>query len=386
MEVAGRRVVRYFIGMNKVVVVGGGISGLLAAKQCRDRGMQVVGLETSLGTGGLAAFGAHRLLSRESIEILSSVLGPTEWSERTQTIGEFHKGELRSLPAGLQLSGDEEDESLQEELYGYFHPTYFWSNTGIRKYIETLQQGLGHVFHLRRSVVKVDLERREYTTLEGEAENYDALIWCAPLHQLAKVYRGPHLEGLTIPKKMKENPMVGGFVLEQFLNRPLDLPYTTLKLRFRFKEHRLHTVGLVDFEPQTLIQWIVPLPSEVMENREELAKAVRSFKREIDKQAPMVSGALNRERIIYCPLLGNEVLSLEAPGKLGEGLWYFGPAIRSQTKAKLQRFSHIDSIAHALPPFAASLANDFPSIVHPPSIFEGASQSGADVNENHSQP
>jgi hypothetical protein len=66
----------------------------------------------------------------------------------------------------------------------------------------------------------------------------------------------------------------------------------------------------------------------LLENREEVAKVVRTFKRELFKQFPAAKDALKRERIVFLPLICG-YSSLQAKSlRIQDGVYYVGSQVR----------------------------------------------------------
>lgn len=72
---------------------------------------------------------------------------------------------------------------------------------------------------------------------------------------------------------------------------------------------------------------MVFLPKEVMEDREEVAKCVRTLKRELTKEFPELSAKTKREKIVYLPLLSGEEAVSWGSIEVGPGVFYLGPQV-----------------------------------------------------------
>jgi oxygen-dependent protoporphyrinogen oxidase len=117
--------------MTRVVVIGGGISGLAAAHQLTGRGVQVTVLESAAAVGGKLRIsevagvpvdeGAEMFLRRvpEALELVGAVGRSGEVvSPRTTSAQVWARGELRPMPTGTVMGLPSDPESLRGVLSG----------------------------------------------------------------------------------------------------------------------------------------------------------------------------------------------------------------------------------------------------------------------------
>jgi hypothetical protein len=106
-------------------------------------------------------------------------------------------------------------------------------------------------------------------------------------------------------------------------------------LPFKYKEARLRGLGATT-SPRN-IHWLLFLESEIIDDREELAKCIRTFKRELQKEFPELKGAVQSERIVYLPCIsGEEPCAVDSLEVLPD-VYYVGPQARMDDEDKSLR-------------------------------------------------
>jgi hypothetical protein len=71
---------------------------------------------------------------------------------------------------------------------------------------------------------------------------------------------------------------------------------------FRFKDKKLRALGVNDTsstEGRFLVRWILFLEEEIIEDREEVAKCLKTLRRELEKEFPALKTSVVQERIVY---------------------------------------------------------------------------------------
>jgi len=154
-------------------------------------------------------------------------------------------------------------------------------------------------------------------------------------------------------KKQAEKPTGFNWSLE--LNAPLIENKNTLVLPFRFKEQKLRAIGICDLNEKALYQrlhWMVFVPPELSEDKEEVAKCVRTLKREVLKEFPDLSSKIVKEKIIYLPLFSGEEPVLIKNLELAANVFYVGPQIiLNENQLDLRNLDLICSQIHHLPQY-----------------------------------
>lgn len=302
--------------MKPFLVVGGGLSGLLAAKILKEHGIDFIGLERSDALGGRARIGPHRLYKADSTVALSRWVGEMEWAEVDAAPAERNKGKWRA---------PSEDGFLDPERF-YLGASYFLPKAPLADAIERLAGKLGGYFKTRHSVAQILPDSQTVVCAEGARLEYRKIIWCAPLAGLAKAWQGDKSALSKLFKKDEEGN--GGILLELTLGEvpPEELaPFrSTVSLPFRFKDYTLRALGSLS---GGRIDWLVFLPQELFENREEVAKCVRTLKRELGKEFPWLETSASGGRIVYLDAISGEAQSSAKSLAILPDVYYVGPQV-----------------------------------------------------------
>lgn len=302
--------------MTAKVVVGGGIAGLLAAEALVDAGFSVIGLEGSSQLGGRLEVGHHRIKSESTLERLKSLVDEVQVDEVTEPPMVRTKGEWEKL--------DPEEELTDAE--GFYLAEKFWIPVGAYpKLLQRLTEKVGPLFQMRKLVTEVHAAEKKILCEDGSEHTFDHLAWCSPLRTLRGAWKGDKgpLKGLS---KLPERN--GGISLEVDLKEPLFSTRNTVVLPFRFKEWRLRALGFAGISATASVQWVLFLEGEILEDREEVAKCVRTLKREIAKEFPQVAELSLREKLTYLPVISGEAPLEWKTLLLTPEIAYFGPEVR----------------------------------------------------------
>jgi hypothetical protein len=302
--------------MAEIIVVGGGIAGLLAAEALKDAGFSVVGLEGSSGLGGRLEVGHHRVHAETSRASLAGLVEGLELQEvqeppLVRTKGEWEKVEETA------------DFSSPEKFYLSEH--YWIAKEGYSKLTARLLEKVAPLFQTRKLVTEVHAEQKKVVCEDGVEHPYERLVWCSSLRSLRTAWKGDKsaLKGLT---KLPERR--GGISLEVDLKEPLFSSKNTVVLPFRFKEWKLRALGLAGTGESPRVQWILFLEDEILEDREEVAKCVRTLKREIAKEFPQAPELSAREKLTYLPCISGEDPVEWKSILISPDVAYFGPEAR----------------------------------------------------------
>ena len=179
-------------------------------------------------------------------------------------------------------------------------------------------------FHFRKTVTEVDPERKVVTCSDESTYEYEKLLWCSPLELLLKAWKGDKTALLKVMKNAKEIP--GGINLDLEMSTDVFPLRNTMVLPFRYKDTKLRALGVRSTERHA--HWMLFLGQEIIEDREELAKCIRTFKRELQKEFPELKAAICSERIVYLPTISGETPTTAKSLELMPDVVYLGPEIR----------------------------------------------------------
>jgi protoporphyrinogen oxidase len=305
--------------MNPFFIVGGGIAGLLSARLLKHKGLPFLGFEKSDALGGRTTFGHHRLYSTSAVRFLSSQLESLEWEEIDD------KPQLRKKGEWVEWA---EEASEQESFY--LHAPFFHPHSTFPELIHRLSSEVAESFQMRKTVTAIYPDTHRVEFLDGSALLYEKLIWCSSLPLLNKVWQGDKLPLYKLLKKAEEP--LGGISVDVELSSPLFSFRNTVVFPFRFKDSRLKALGMRSSWPippqeKSLTHWLLFLEKELAEDREEIAKCVRTFHRELEKEFPALKENLRTERIVYLPSISGEKPVAAKTLNVLPDLYYVGPEI-----------------------------------------------------------
>lgn len=325
--------------MAKYLIIGGGISGICVARILQAKDIQFEGLEKEDSLGGRAEIGHHRIYSSKSVEFFSR-FSSMEWFRIDEEPRERKKGEWSQV--------NDVDDPYEKFYLGtnYFLPKGHFSDL-----VHSLSEPVKDKFLLRKTVEKIDSEGKKVICQDGSEHSYDNLIWCTHIDLLRKVWNGDSLQLLKVIKKARE--LHAGINLDLELSKlPFDSK-NSIVFNFRYKDQKMRTIGIQESTFENSIEsshlhWLLFVDEEVCEDREELAKCVRTMKREIQKEFPELKNLILKERIVFMPALsGDESAELKSL-ELMPGIFYVGPQVSlpdSETSLKNIDRS-LDNCAH----------------------------------------
>lgn len=302
--------------MAKYLIIGGGLTGVCVAQLLQKRGIEFEGLEKEDRLGGRAEVGHHRLYSSSSVEFLSR-FSEGEWHRIDEEPKERRKGEW---------VGVTDVEEPFEKFY--LGSSYYYPKSGFTEVLNSIITPVQEKFHLNKTVEKVDAAAKTVYCQDGTSYPYDKLVWCTHIDLLRKVWQGENSALLKAIKKARE--------LHSGINLDLELSGAPFEFKnsvvfgFRYKDKKLRTIGVQDAEPQdnhSHIHWMLFVDDEICEDREELAKCVRTLKRELQKEFPEMKDRLVKERIAFLPALsGDESTELKSLEVVPD-VYYIGPQV-----------------------------------------------------------
>jgi len=306
--------------MEPYVIIGGGVSGLLTARILREKNLSFVGFEKSSRLGGRAELGPHRILKENTLNFLTELVPDLSWQSIEGEVQERTKGEFSPIRDGYS---EAERFYLTTTLYSTVLP--------FEQTIEKLAAPVKEQFQSLKTVVQVHGDKKTLEFSDGTEQKFEKLFWCSDLSLLFKLWTG---EALNIPKANKRTADApSGVNLTFELSGPLFESKNTVVLPFRFKDFKLRALGIPETNDQSKtyrLHWMIFLPKELMEDREEVAKCVRTLKRELSKEFSELQAKTLREKIIYLPLLSGEETARWASLEVSKDVFYVGPQVYLQ--------------------------------------------------------
>lgn len=325
--------------MAKYLIIGGGLTGVCAANLLAKKGLEFEGLEKEERLGGRAEIGHHRIYSSNSVEFLSR-FSTDEWFRIDDEPKERKKGEWSKV---ADIDNDCEEF--------YLGTSYYYPKSNFSHLLTSLIEPVRDTFHLNKTVEKVDAGTKTVTCQDGTTYQYETLLWCTHIDHLRKVWQGDNSHLLKALKKTRE--LHAGISLDVELKAaPFEFKNSVV-FNFRYKDNKMRAIGVQDSMSEgstehSHLHWLLFVDEEICEDREELAKCVRTMKREILKEFPEMKDLLVKERIVFLPALsGDESAELKSL-ELVPSVFYLGPQVSLPgTDASLRNIDRsIDNCAH----------------------------------------
>lgn len=306
--------------MKPWIIVGGGFTGLIVARILKSRGMNFIGLEKSEHLGGSASIGHQRVYEPGSVEFFRQQFPELEFDFIDENPLERRKGEWRAP----------EEEGLVSEEKFYLRGGFYSPKRSYAKLGDQLANEVGEFFHLRVSVTEIRPETKLLVCSNGNEIEYEKIVWCSPLETLPKVWTGDKTPLLKPVKELEDAPR--GLMLEMETTAPL-FPYkNTVVFPFRYKDSRLRALGTSKPSEEGagthILQWVLVLEQELADDREELAKVMRTLKRELLKEFEGLKELLKGERIVYLPKASDEAPATVKSLALLPDVIYVGSQVR----------------------------------------------------------
>ncbi|NBX68125.1 MAG: hypothetical protein EBR01_04060 [Proteobacteria bacterium] len=305
--------------MNRYLIVGGGITGIIMGRILSDKGLTFQGLEKSRRIGRDFTFGQLRIHQDNHLGLIKSMSDAVEWTKIDDQPKERKKGEWVSSSIDFT---DEEKAFLGNPFY---RPT-----VRIDTVVQKITSSVENLFSTEKLVEKIDLAKKIAYCQDGSEFSFDHLLWCADLKSLIKVMDGSPKTSIKTSKKNEDSQ--GGIHLELELKNQC-IPFSnSVIFPFRYKDYKLRAIGINDQasgESETVLKmhWLVFVERELAEDREEVAKVIRALKRELFKEFPDLKLALIKEKIVFQPKVETH-RSSEAKGlELYPNVFYVGPEV-----------------------------------------------------------
>lgn len=332
--------------MDKYVVVGGGISGILACQVLHRNRLDFIALEKDGDLGGRLRFGHHRIYSQASVEFLSSHVA-TDWIE------------VFDLPR-VRIKGGWTEEiprvSSAEQFYlrgNYFHPS-----SSFEPMLGELAQRLGDHLICRKSVSQINREGNELVCQDGVSIPFEKLIWCADLKQLLSILQ--HKFGAN--RILNEVPALhGGISLELTVPSIEEISHGTFLFPFVFKSWDLNCIITPTKSPKPNLYCLLFLECDLLQNREEVAKCVRTLKRALFREFPFLEKLIQNERLAYLPNLSGEQSVKSDSLEIFPSIFYVGPQLYCEDSQEGLR--NLDLTLSNLSLFSKSLGTSYAPIL-----------------------
>lgn len=306
--------------MEPYVIVGGGVSGLLTARILQEKNLPFIGFEKSARLGGRAELGPHRVLKPATVILLNELLPDVTWLTTEAEVQERSKGEFTPIRDGY---------SEAEKFY--LTSSLFTPSVSFDQILEKLAAPIQEKFFQQKTVNQIHGDKKTIEFSDGTEQKFEKLFWCSDLSLLFKFWIGEPLNTPKASKKASDAP--SGVNLTLDLDSPLFESKNTVVLPFRFKDWKLRALGIPDLNNEGLphrLHWMIFLPKELMEDREEVAKCVRTLKRELLKEFPEMAQKTQKEKIVYLPLLSGEEATRWASLEIAPDVFYLGPQVYLQ--------------------------------------------------------
>ncbi len=193
---------------------------------------------------------------------------------------------------------------------------------------------------------------------DGKELEFEKIVWCSSLDGLLKGWKG---DKTALTKGMKKLPEgVKGINIDMVLSKPMFSSRNTIVFPFKYKDYKMRALGVAEetvgegLAPIYTVHWMLFLVDDFADDREEVAKSLRAFRRELSKEFPEMTGRVISDRISYLPVLSGEEPVAMKSLQLHEGVFYLGPqAKRSDSKEGLRNLDQILDNAAALKAWVA---------------------------------
>lgn len=301
--------------MNKYLIIGGGIPGVLLANILQRKGLPFLGLEKSKLIGTQSNFGQFRIYQDNSVGFVKELCGSIDWVKVDEHPQERKKGEWVST----------NNDYIDEEKAFLGNPFYQPIET-FGTVMGAIKQSIENNFITDKSVEKIDVEKKIVTCQDGSEHPFECLIWCDDLKGLLKATQSPPKVGMK--NSRKKDDVQGGIHLEMELSNSF-IPFSnSVIFPFRYKDYKLRALGINDPKATpsgaSKMHWIVFLEKELAEDREEVAKVIRAMKRELQKEFPELKTVVLKEKIVFEPKVESYTPSEVKGLELFPGIFYVG--------------------------------------------------------------
>lgn len=340
--------------MKHFLIVGGGFTGMVTANILKRNAKTFVGLEklSYLGGGDKALF--YRRYEREaSIQYLSGLFPSLTWKQEPGKPSEWAKNKWIEVPSTTGSKGLENPFSLEN---------FFETQLDVESYLELLATPVEKDFKLNTRIVSFNPTEKVVLCSDGAELGYKHLLWCASLRSLMSACPVSGGELSKVSKALKKSSF-RRVTLEHRLTKAVFPNNHTLLFPFRYKAQSFKALGTsgLSKEPSTSSQdlrWSITLPEDGFEDREEIAKLIRAFRRELEKDFTDLRTQLSYEKTVYLPNSSEDPFIPLNTLNLLEGVTYVGQSGVSEDFTEDSSFSTgADILAANLARFESTLGD-----------------------------
>ncbi len=314
--------------MNTHLVVGGGVSGCLAAALFQNKQTPWIGIEKEAELGGRLWPIAYRAHNESTIKWLSELLGAQDLVKEAVT--EEAVLRVKGDWVALEQKQKWKDFDLSTGEQNLIRTPHFSINTTQIKLI--LEPKVVSGFQKNKSVTGIFAKEKKVVCQDGSEFTYDKLLWCSPYDGLKKAYQGDRSKLLYIDTDEARRP---GFLVSFHSKEPLFPFAKPILFNFRFKDHRLTAFGnLQSSDNSGNNYWLVTLENKIFDDHEEVAKSVRTFRREWEKEFPELAPNVTCDKIVFLPSLVREPLAEVKSLEVAPDIFYLGPELKLEDSSK----------------------------------------------------
>lgn len=331
--------------MEKTLIIGSGISGLLAARILQEKSIPFNGLEREDKIAANCEFGQKRLLTEEAVDFIKRFVPIVDWTRVDETPAERKKGEWSTVTA----------ESLEGYEKIYFKDSYFHPKISFSDLVDKIAEPVKESFICGKNVVEINTTEKKVICKDGTEYPYEKILWCADLNSLLKVCKNTK-STLKSTKKLEDPKGMINLFWES--NEHLIENKNSISFSFRYKDYKLRTIGVtdpLDGQHSQHLHWVLPIERELADDREEIAKCVRTLKRELFKEFPESQTKIKKEKIVFLPSITDD---LHVPAKhleIFEGITYLGANLLVDEDKEEADFAGLDLAIHNCKKFEATI-------------------------------
>jgi len=300
--------------MAPYIIHGSGIAGLLAAKILAQRGIEFIGLEKSTSLGSPTHADCERLCELSCVDFLKRLEPQISWRKIEELPKERKSGEWE-----ITTETEFPDEEISFLKTPFFAPS--------ADYVKSLSSQFNDKFLLRKSIIKIASTSGTVFCQDGTELSYSKILWCEPLRDLRACVPTDYSLHLKEPR----NNSTGAIQIDLELEKELISSRNTFVFPFRFKDRRLRALGWN--RRQSQVRWWIFLDEIVSGDSEEVAKCIRAFKREVEKEFPELRKMIRSERIVF----HHEIPKKKTTTKKLEiypSIFYLGPELRIESNGE----------------------------------------------------
>jgi hypothetical protein len=256
--------------METQIIVGSSLSGLLLAEYFTSKNIPFIGLEKEDEIG---AFASQDLLT----------ISQEKMAESMKELFNFDF-KMRSLSTKKRLKSEFQNlENISDQTFYFFEPKDF-SNSKNKflplKKIKTISPSV-------KSLICED----------GSEFNYANLFWCSKLYNITQVLSDDEKGSLqSFSNKIPTTKLFLKCEFE-FLETFFEQNFLS-KFVFRFKEYKIEASL---FWNKNSLNTYFEIPSDFSEDREEIAKSYKTFKRELLKEFDQPENKIIAEKVSLIP-------------------------------------------------------------------------------------